>query len=167
MEITVVAKLTATSPPFFQGGPFSIDPQGDYRELMYNKLRDLRPGDELRITFSDDLEWHTDKQRKFFHKLCELYGRSPNVQRSKDDVKNEMKARWGVSEEFIYGDEKFLLLKSTSVYTKQEYMALIEGAISDCLKEDVDIDAQIVEYNDSRVTSFYEEEKSQGDLGLF
>lgn len=165
MEITIIAKLTRTDPPFFKGGPFSIMPEGEYRELMYNKLRELEPGQDLRFIISDDVDWHTDKQRKFFHKLCEIYGRDPNIQTNREEVKREMKARWGVKEDFEYNGERFLLLKSTTRYTKREYMELIEGVISDCLKIGCDIDSQIVEFNDSRVTSYYNDEKDQ--LGLF
>lgn len=162
MEVKFVAEIVKSESPFHTGGPLTFLPENNYRELIRNKLRGYQLGDKIRVTIDDDIDWHSDKQRKFFHKLCELYGRHPNVQMGKDEVKKLMKVKWGVSEEYHYNDHAFLLMKSTSRYTKQEYVRLIEGVISDCLQAEVNIDNEVTEYEDDRVTSFYFDEKNQG-----
>lgn len=105
--------------------------EGSVRKMIANQLATL-PGKTVKITVVKMSKTITDKQRNFFNgpflNACvAMYHDAGNVHMDKDDVKEDLKKLYGLTEPFIRPDgEHEDKLKSTEEYSTVEIETFME-----------------------------------------
>lgn len=140
-----VATVVRSTPPLYRGGPLTLEPDAYFRALLLNCLHDLDPkSPRVQVTLEPEPDMQTDAQRRFFHKLCDIYGKAHNS--TKEDVKWMAKCEFGITRQVTVEGESYLWVKSTSEYSKEEYTALIDRFIGHMAEDGIDIDSEVLEW---------------------
>lgn len=143
-KLRFLARITPTKgASFFHGGPLSLQVDEAAYANVKNEMFDHNAGDQFLVTMEDP-GGHSERQRNLFHALVKAWSKQQGLHWEPE--KQRMKHRHGVSEEIDVDGTRYLWLKSTADYTKDEYTDLIQGTISDCIEAQVEIEQYIAEW---------------------
>jgi len=146
-SLQFLARLAPGNPSFFHGGPLRLTVDDVALPLVKNELFDHQRGDQFLVTLESP-DGHSAQQQRLFHALVDEFARQQGY--SKEHAKHLMKHRHGISEEIEVEGERYLWLKSTAEYTKDQYTTLIEGTIRDCAEADVEVSEYVAQWEGLR-----------------
>jgi hypothetical protein len=155
-EFKAYPEKTPNSPPFFKGGDyltFRVDDlfQGKTRGQIF--AMKLGIGEPVKVTFERWSEHGTDAQNRLFHKLLSDYQKSGNSSFDTiQDTKDYLKHTFGEVGEMMYinGKPFFNGLKSWSQFTVNQRRKTIDGLIGMMLECGMDIDTEVVQWEDMK-----------------
>lgn len=106
------------------------------------KMKDWPKDKKVKITITLEGNSRSERSSRLFHALCNAFAKDQNV--SRDYMKQSLKIAYG-EVETIMG---YTVIKSTSRYTQKEMTNLINGAISECMDQGVNITHLLSDWNE-------------------